>query len=56
MYSFGYNAKVLSSRVCVRDGSGALPIFYREAGAYSPTRLFLAGHAQLNQDVVCLVF
>jgi len=24
--------------VCVRDGSGALPIFHREAGTYSPTR------------------
>jgi len=27
----------LFCRICVRDGSGALPIFHREAGTDSPT-------------------
>jgi hypothetical protein len=43
--------------LCVRDDSGALPIFHREAGTYSPTRLlslskYQEGHAQ----IVSIVF
>ncbi len=36
----------------MRDGSGALPIFHREAGTYSPTRLFQEGHAEVMIDVI----
>lgn len=43
MYSFGYNAKGLSSRVCVRDGSGALPIFFSGSGSVQPDPPFSGG-------------
>jgi hypothetical protein len=35
----------------VRDGSGALPIFHREAGMYSPTRSFYVG-ARPNKNKI----